>query len=81
MDELLKQVKQMLESADPSITVKEARMDDPSIEDVDEPFLLRERTEVEMADYDAGFMAGEADKELDDTESLAWQRGWAEARE
>ncbi|HEY6768636.1 MAG TPA: hypothetical protein VI386_28075 [Candidatus Sulfotelmatobacter sp.] len=74
-------MKQVLESADSSITVKEARMDDPSIEDVDEPFLLRERTEVEMADYDAGFMAGEAGKELDDTESLAWQCGWGEAQE
>jgi predicted transcriptional regulator len=60
--------------------VEEVQME-PSIEDVDEPFLVRERTEVETADYDAGFMAGEAGEELDDTESLAWQRGWAEAKE
>jgi hypothetical protein len=46
-----------------------------------EPFLMRERTPEELADYDAGFMAGEAAKEIDDTESLAWRRGWAEAQE
>jgi|HubBroStandDraft_6_1064221.scaffolds.fasta_scaffold915496_1 hypothetical protein len=33
-----------------------------------------------MEDYDAGFMAGEASKEPDNTETLAWQRGWAEAQ-
>jgi hypothetical protein len=80
MDLLLQTVKQIAEWAGPYIRVEEVRME-PSIEDVDELFLFRERTEVEMADYDAGFMAGEAGKGVDDTESLAWRRGWAEAQE
>jgi hypothetical protein len=45
------------------------------------PFMLRERTRVEMAEYDAGFRAGLEGKEPEDHESLSWQRGWAEARE
>ena len=49
--------------------------------DVDEPFLLGPRTDNELADYDAGFKAGGDGRELDDTETLAWQRGWAEAQE
>lgn len=51
-------------------------------EDVDkEPFMLRERTPIELADYDAGFKTGQEGKEPEDHQSLAWQRGWAEARE
>jgi hypothetical protein len=72
MNELLQKVKEVLESTDPGNTL---------IDRVDEPFLLRERTGEELADYDAGFSAGEAGKELDDTESLAWHRGWAEGQD
>lgn len=31
---------------------------DPLIEDDEEPFLLRERPDEEILDYDAGFKAG-----------------------
>jgi hypothetical protein len=75
MDELTNKVKHILEAADPHITVVEVK------DDVDEPFLLRPRTDNELADYDAGFQAGEDGKEPNDTETLAWQRGWAEAQE
>jgi hypothetical protein len=50
------------------------------IED-NEPFLLNQRTEEEMADYGAGLNAGLAGEEADDRKSEAWQRGWAEAQE
>ena len=46
-----------------------------------EPFLMRQRTPEELADYDAGFIAGEDGKGSDDTKSFAWQRGWREAQE
>jgi hypothetical protein len=46
-----------------------------------EPFLLNQRTEEEMADFGAGFNAGLAGQEVDDSQSEAWQRGWAEAQE
>jgi hypothetical protein len=46
-----------------------------------EPFLMRQRTPEELADYDAGFIAGEDGKENDDTKSFAWRRGWGEAQE
>jgi hypothetical protein len=46
-----------------------------------EPFLMRQRTPEELADYDAGFIAGEDGRENDDTKSFAWQRGWGEAQE
>jgi hypothetical protein len=49
--------------------------------DDDEPFMLRERTPDEIADYDAGFKAGSEGREPDDDKSLPWQRGWAEAQE
>ena len=42
-----------------------------------EPFLMRERTSEELADYDAGFKAASEGKEWDDTMSFAWRRGWA----
>jgi hypothetical protein len=45
-----------------------------------EPFLMRERTPEELADYDAGFIADEDGKENDNTRSFAWQRGWGEAQ-
>jgi hypothetical protein len=60
--------------------MEEVKME-PPIEDVNEPFLRRERTQEEMEDYYFGFKAGEAGKEPDDTKTLAWQRGWAEAQE
>jgi hypothetical protein len=53
----------------------------PESTDDYEPFLMRERTPEELADYDAGFIAGEDGKENDDTKSFAWQRGWGEAQE
>lgn len=37
--------------------------------DVDEPFLLKQRSEAEMADYGAGLNAGLAGEEVDDTKS------------
>jgi hypothetical protein len=49
--------------------------------DVDEPFLLNQRTEEEMADYGAGLNAGLAGKEVDGSKTEAWQRGWAEGQE
>lgn len=46
-----------------------------------EPFLMRERSEEEIADYDAGFRASSDGKELNEDETPAWRRGWAEAQE
>jgi hypothetical protein len=46
-----------------------------------EPFMLRQRTEEEVADYDKGFESGQKGGPNDDTKSEAWQRGWAEAQE
>jgi hypothetical protein len=40
--------------------------------DDDEPFMLRERTPDEIADFDAGFKAGSEGKGPDDDRSLAW---------
>jgi hypothetical protein len=80
MDELLQKVKEVLESADPDIRVEEVCVD-ALIDRVDEPFLIRERTDKELADYDVGFRAGEDGKEPDDTGSLAWYRGWAEGQD
>lgn len=50
------------------------------IED-NEPFLLNQRSEEEMANYGAGFNAGLAGENIDENESEAWLRGWAEAQE
>jgi hypothetical protein len=50
------------------------------IED-NEPFLLNQRSEAELADYGAGFNAGLAGEESDDEKSEAWQHGWGEAQE
>jgi hypothetical protein len=63
---------------------KIVKVSDPIVivEDVDkEPFMLRERTPIELAEYDAGFKAGREGKEPEEHKSLAWQRGWAEAQE
>jgi hypothetical protein len=50
--------------------------------DVDsEPFMLRQRTDEEIADYDKGFEVGQKGGQIDDTKTQAWQRGWAEAQE
>jgi hypothetical protein len=46
-----------------------------------EPFMMREHTAKEVADYDAGFKAGECGDDPDETKSRAWQTGWAEANE
>jgi hypothetical protein len=50
------------------------------IEDND-PFLLSQRSEEEIADYGAGFNAGIAGEKVDENRSEAWLRGWAEAQE
>ena len=51
-------------------------------EDIDaEPFMLRDRTKEEVADYDAGFKAGSQGGASGDGMSDAWNRGWAEAQE
>ena len=46
-----------------------------------EPFMLRKRTDEEIADYDKGFEVGQKGQQNDDTKSEAWQRDWAEAQE
>ncbi|WP_433965166.1 hypothetical protein [Tunturiibacter gelidiferens] len=46
-----------------------------------EPFLLRERTDEEIADYDKGFECGQSGGQNDETKSEALQRGWTEAQE
>jgi hypothetical protein len=58
---------------------EEDAMDEPF--DDEDPFVLRERYEEEIAEYDEGFAAGSEGKECDTTKSLAWQRGWAEAQD
>lgn len=40
----------------------------------DEPFMLRKRSDKEIADYDAGFQAGSNGEETDDNKS---ERGCA----
>jgi hypothetical protein len=46
-----------------------------------EPFMRRQRTDEEVADYDKGFESGQEGAPNDDTKSEAWQRGWADAQE
>jgi hypothetical protein len=46
-----------------------------------EPFMLLQRSDEELADYDKGFECGQSGGQNDDTKSDAWQRGWAEAQE
>jgi hypothetical protein len=47
----------------------------------DEPFMVRQRTPKELADYDAGFKAFKDGKEWDGAQSFAWQCGHGEAQE
>jgi hypothetical protein len=42
----------------------------------DTPEEIREQNEI--AEYLLGLVAKRDGKELDDTKSLAWQRGWAQ---
>ena len=42
-----------------------------------EPFLLRPRSDEEIAEYDLGFQAGKDGQEADDTKSEAWQAACA----
>jgi hypothetical protein len=66
---------------------KIVKVTDPQVSGVDpvpddtEPFMLRQRTDKEIADYDKGFECGQSGGQNDDTKSAAWQRGWAEAQE
>jgi hypothetical protein len=46
-----------------------------------EPFMLRQHTDEDVAEYDKGFVFGQMGGQNDDTKSEAWQRGWAEAQE
>jgi hypothetical protein len=46
-----------------------------------EPFMLRQHTDEEVANYDEGFASGQKGGQNDNTKSQAWQRGWAEAQE
>jgi hypothetical protein len=45
----------------------------------DTPEEIREQNEI--AEYILGLVAKRDGKEFDNTKSLAWQRGWAEAQE
>jgi hypothetical protein len=66
---------------------KTVKVTDPEVTGVDpvpdetEPFMLRQRTDEEIAEYDKGFESGQKGSPNDDTKSEAWQRGWAEAQE
>lgn len=69
----------VVQVSDPIVTTVEPV---PSVEMRDEePFMLRPRTDEEIADYDKGFECGQSGGQNDDTKSAAWQRGWAEAQE
>ena len=46
-----------------------------------EPFGARNHTDGEREDHNAGFRSGVAGQPNDDTQSSAWQRGWADAQE
>jgi hypothetical protein len=46
-----------------------------------EPFGGCSRTNGEREDHTAGFRSGVAGQPNDDTQSSAWQRGWADAQE
>jgi hypothetical protein len=62
------------------LKVVEVLMIQHMIED-NEPFLLDQRTEEQMADYGAGFNAGLAGEKAVENKSEAWLRGWTEAHE
>jgi hypothetical protein len=78
MDPVLKTVKELIEAAEPGTTVREVGRMPPGF---DKPFMLRPRSDEEIAQYDLGFLAGKSDKVADDTKTEAWQRGWLEAQE
>jgi hypothetical protein len=70
--------------SDPVVTFQDAdELERPiNSEDIDrESFVMRDRTEEEVVDYDRGFVAGSEGKEPDDAKSIPWQRCWAEAQE
>ncbi len=46
-----------------------------------EPFMLRQRTDEEIADHDKGFECGQKGGQNDHTKSQTLQRGLAEAQE
>jgi hypothetical protein len=46
-----------------------------------QPFMLRQHTDEEVADYDKGFECGQKGGPNDDTRSGTWQSGWADAQE
>jgi hypothetical protein len=46
-----------------------------------EPFMPRQHTYEEVANYDDGFKVGFKGHANDDTKREAWQRGWAGAQE
>jgi hypothetical protein len=60
---------------DPEVTGADPLPDDA------EPFVLRQHTDEEVADYDSGFKCGQQGGQNDDTKSEAWQRGWVESQE
>jgi hypothetical protein len=68
-------------SIDDQVITEQAGNPKEHMADDFEPFLMRQRAPEELADYDAGFIAGEDGKGNDDTKSFAWQRGWREAQE
>jgi hypothetical protein len=74
-DAMLPQHTQVVNVSDPEVTGVDPLPDDT------EPFMLRERSRDELADYDDGFKCGQSGGQNDDTKSQAWQRGWAEAQE
>jgi hypothetical protein len=61
---------------------KHVTVTDPKviIEADNESFMLRQRSESEIAHYDEGFECGQSGGQNDDTKSEAWQRGWTEAQ-
>jgi hypothetical protein len=67
-------------------TPKVVNMSDPEVTRVDpvtddtEPFMLRQHTDEEVADYDDGFKAGFKGRPNEDAKSEAWQRGWAKPK-
>jgi hypothetical protein len=71
---MLRQPK-IVKVTDPEVTGADPVPDDT------EPFMLPQRTDDEIADYDKGFECGQNGGQNDDTKSEAWQRGWAEAQE
>jgi hypothetical protein len=75
-DALLREV-QALESRQltPQTTADEGLVDDNL------PFETEQHTEDEIAQHNAGLKAGLAGEPNDDTKTLNWQRGWADAQE